>query len=483
MAFTDPYGNTSSNATGSADDFGSSGIMTAPSTVSATSAAEESTNQLQAAAEPRHRSRWRRGWTRRRFLSIGGVAVLVGGAVAGTWAAAKGSAKAPAALSVTTQTVRVSSGTMKQTVATAGTIEPGSQGNLSFPVSGKVTAVEASVGQHVTSGQALATIDTTTFQYQVNAAQESLSAAQSRLSTDQADAASTSQIDSDEAAVTSAEAQLATSQTNLSDTTLTSPIGGTVASVNLAVGQEVSATGSSPSANTGSTSASAASGGGGGGTGAALGLALPSSSSSSSGSAQIVVESTSSYVVDATVDDTQVGQVQTGDQATIVPSGSTSTVYGTVSSVGLVAESSGSSGSSVASFPVVVSVTGSPAGLYSGSTATVSIVVRQLNDVVEVPTAAISYQNGSASVIKVVNGQNVIQAVGIGVNANGYTQITTGLSAGDTVLERVVKFNGTSGGANRSVLGGSGGSGGGFVPGGGFGGGGFGGRGAGGIGG
>lgn len=470
--------------------------MTAPSTVSATSALEEPTNQLQAVADPGRGSRWTSGWTRRRFVSIGGVAVLVGAAVAGTWAATKGSATAPAALSVTTQKVKVSSGTMKQTVATSGTIEPGSQGSLSFPVSGKVTAVDVSVGQHVSAGQTLATIDTTTFQYQVNAAQESLSAAQSRLSTDQADAASASQIDSDEAAVTSAQAQLATAQTNLSGTTLTSPIAGTVASVNMTVGQEVSATASSPSANTGSPSGGAASGGGGGGTGAPLGPALPSSSSSSSSSAQIVVESTSSYVVDATVDDTQVGQVQTGDQATIVPSGSTSTVYGTVSSVGLVAESSGSSGSSIASFPVVVSVTGSPSGLYSGATATLSIVVRQLNNVVEVPTATISYQNGSASVTKVVNGQDASQAVGIGVNANGYTQITSGLSAGDTVLERVVKFNGTSGGANRSILGGSGatrGSGGGFAPGagfggagfggGGFGGGGFAGRGAGGIGG
>ena len=63
-----------------------------------------------------------------------------------------------------------------------------------------------------------------------------------------------------------------------------------------------------------------------------------------------MVVSTDSYIVNATVDDTQVGQVKVGDQAVITPSGSTSTVYGTVSSVGLVASSR--LGSSVASFPV-----------------------------------------------------------------------------------------------------------------------------------
>ena len=102
--------------------------------------------------------------------------------------------------------------------------------------------------------------------------------------------------------------------------------------------------------------------------------------------------STNSFNVQATVDATQVGQIKVGDQVTITPRGSSTAVYGTVSSVGLVA-SSGSS-SSVASFPVVVAVTGTPSGLYAGSSATLSITTVQLNNVVEVPTSAISYSNG-----------------------------------------------------------------------------------------
>ncbi len=168
-----------------------------------------------------------------------------------------------------------------------------------------------------------------------------------------------------------------------------------------------------------------------------------------------MVVATNSYIVDTSVDDTQVAQVKVGDQATIQASGSSATVYGTVSSVGLVAQSSGSGASSVASFPVVVAVTGTPSGLYAGTSATLTITTEQLNDVVEVPTSAISYANGQATVTQVVGGSQKSVPVTTGAAASGETQITGGLKAGDVVMERVVKFNASSGGA-RSLFGGSG---------------------------
>jgi len=401
---------------------------------------------------------WRRGWTRRRWLSIGMVVVLLAGAVAVTWTVAHKSTKAAAApLAVSTQRVTVSTGTIKETVAASGTIEPAAQANLSFAVSGQVTAVDATVGQTVTDGQTLATIDGTALQDQVNAANETLSAAEARLSSDQSTSAATSQIDTDEAAVTSDTSQLATAQENLADATLTSTIAGTVASVNLTVGQSVS--------GSGSTGNSSASNGASGNGGLGASSAASSTSSSSATSAQVVVVSTDSFNVDATVDDTQVGQIKVGDQVTITPGGSTATEYGTVSSVGLVAQSS-ATGSSVASFPVVVAVTGTPSGLYAGSSASLSITTQQINNAVEVPTSAISYSNGQATVTEVVAAKQVSQPVTTGAAANGETQIVSGLKAGDVVIERVVKFNGTGGGS-RNLLGGGGGTGG-FPSGGGF---------------
>jgi multidrug efflux pump subunit AcrA (membrane-fusion protein) len=304
----------------------------------------------------------------------------------------------------------------------------------------------------------LATVGTTALQDEVNAASETLASAQSRLSSDESSDASTSQIESDEATVTSAESQLNSAKQNLADANLTSTISGTVASVDLTVGQAVSGSGSG---SNGSNSVNS--------TNSALSNTSSTASSSSTSSAQIVVVSTDAYNVDTTVDDTQVGQMKVGDQVTIVPSGSTTTVYGTVSSVGLVAESSDSGSSSVASFPVVVTVTGTPSGLYAGTSATLTITTEQLNNTLEVPTSAISYSNGQTTVTKVVGGSQASQAVTTGVAASGETQITSGLKAGDVIIERVVKFNGTTGSGSRSLLGGSGSStrtGGGFTGGG-----------------
>ena len=63
---------------------------------------------------------------------------------------------------------------------------------------------------------------------------------------------------------------------------------------------------------------------------------------------------TDSYIVNTTVDDTEIGQIADGDQADIVPTGSTTTDYGTVGSISLI----GSQSSNVTTFPVVIDVTG-----------------------------------------------------------------------------------------------------------------------------
>ena len=46
----------------------------------------------------------------------------------------------------------VTTGTIQQTVASSGTIEPASQASLNFAVSGTVTAVNVKAGQTVTAG-------------------------------------------------------------------------------------------------------------------------------------------------------------------------------------------------------------------------------------------------------------------------------------------------------------------------------------------
>jgi membrane fusion protein, macrolide-specific efflux system len=365
----------------------------------------------------------------RRASIVAGAVVLAAGAGVGIWLGTSGGSAGPG-LHVTTEVVSVTTGTIKKTVSASGSLEPAQESSLDFGVSGEVTAVDVVVGQAVTAGQTLATVAPTALQAQEAAAQASLTAAKSKLSTDQADGASASQIASDEASVTSAEASLTTAEKALADADLTSPITGTVASVDLTVGQDVAGSGStgdpSDHGDTGSTS------------------------DSDSSSSQVVVVSTDTFVVDSTVDDTEVGEIAVGDQAVITPTGSTTPVYGTVASVGMIASGSGS----VASFPVTIDVTGTPSGIYAGSSAEVSIVVKQLDDVVEVPSAALSYTGAQATVTVVKSdGQHVTQAVTVGTTDSGETQITHGLSVGEKIVEREVTFTGAAG-AKGTLFGG-----------------------------
>jgi membrane fusion protein, macrolide-specific efflux system len=392
---------------------------------------------------------------RRRYVVIGAAVVLVVGLALGLGLGLTGGSPATG-LVVSTQVVKATTGTIKETVAASGTLQPASQANLSFGVSGVVTAVDIKAGQTVTAGQVLATVGTAALQADVDSAQAQLESAQARLTSDKDASAAATQIDSDEASVTSAESSLSSAQADLADASLTSTIAGTVASVSLAVGQQVTGSGS------GSSGFGASSTG--------------SSTTSSSSAAQVVVISTNSFIVNTTVDDTEIGELQQGDQATITPTGATTLDFGTVASMGLIATES----SDVATFPVVIDVTGDPTGLYAGATADISIVVKQLNNVVEVPTAAIAYStSGQATVTEVKNGAHVSEPVTVGQAESGETQITSGLSSGDKVVERVVTFKGTAGTARTGGLGGgftrggggfTGGAGGGFTGGGRFGG-------------
>jgi multidrug efflux pump subunit AcrA (membrane-fusion protein) len=417
-------------------------------------------------------------FTKRRVIVTSAIVVVVVGGGVAAWAATRPDPAAPSTGVATATTT-----TLRTTLSSSGTIEPAQQENLNFAVSGQVTAVNVAAGQQVAAGQALATVNSAALSATVAEAQASLSTDQSRLSSDQSASASSAQVSADQAAVTAAQNQLTDAQNALAEATLTSPIAGTVASVNLTVGQQVSGStsttgagsGGSGSSGTGSTGGSGGGGGfgGGGGGGSGSSGSGSSSSSSSSSSAQIVVISNGSYVVNATVDDTEVGQVKVGDQAVIVPDGGTTPVYGTVSTVALLASSS----SSVPSYPVTISVTGSPSGLYPGASATVEIIVKQLSNVLAVPTTALHFASGQTVVYKLVNGKQVTTTVTTGATSNGQTQILSGLSDGDQVVVPNAQRTGGTGsgtgtGTGRTGRGGFGGGAGGFG-GGGFGGGGL----------
>jgi macrolide-specific efflux system membrane fusion protein len=343
--------------------------------------------------------RWKRpglkGW-------VAIVAVLVIGGGAGGWLLTRGGGtQAAQAL-----TVQVTSGTVKQTVSASGTIEPAKTADLDFAVSGTVTKVYVAAGDKVTKGQALAAVDDTALVASRTAAQASYDAAVSQHTTDIDAGASDVQLAADATAVVSAQASLDSAKQDVTDAVLRSTINGTVSAIDLAVGDVV------------------------GSSGGGNGLSNAASSDSSSGSSAVTVASTNKFIVDGTVAADEASQVRKGMQAQITATGSSATIYGTVQSVGLVAQTS-SSGAAV--FPVTIAVTGAQKGLYAGTSATASVIVKQVPNVVSVMSRAVQSSGGSTYVMKMVDGKAVKTPVKVGTVYGASTQILSGLKAGDTV--------------------------------------------------
>jgi macrolide-specific efflux system membrane fusion protein len=323
----------------------------------------------------------------------------------------------------------VSSGTFKTTVTASGTVNPALEKQLTFPSGGTVTSVPANEGDKVTKGEVLARMATDALVAQRDAAAASLDAAQTQLSDDLGASASSTQLAADRASVAAAESQLAEARDAVSQATLKAPFSGTVSSVDVAVGDSTDGSGSSASSG---SSGSGAQGGQGG---------ASSTTATTSTSSGVTVISTSSYVVDASVGSSDVGQLKKGMQADITPTGSTVTVHGVVASIGVVADTSTTG---AATFPVTIRVTGSTSGLYPGSSASVAITVKQVTGVLSVPTAAITSTNGK-TYVSVVSGSKVTKKqITIGETYGPQTEVTKGLKAGDKV--QMANFQAPGGG-------------------------------------
>src|SRR3954470_8482141 len=83
------------------------------------------------------------------------------------------------------RTVAVSRDTVDVTVQSVGTVSPVNEADLRFPTSGTVPGVPVEVGQLVTPGDVMGTIDPTALETQLAQAQSTEATARSRLSTDE----------------------------------------------------------------------------------------------------------------------------------------------------------------------------------------------------------------------------------------------------------------------------------------------------------
>lgn len=202
-------------------------------------------------------------------------------------------------------------------------------------------------------------------------------------------AASAAQLASDQAAIEQARAELVEARQQLRAAVVRSTRAGKVVSLDLRVGDEVAA-----------------------------------------GEVAAVIVGGTSVTVEAAVGESDFARVAVGQRVRVTTPGGSGSADGVVTAVGLVADSS----SGTASYSVTVTVDSPAIELPAGSEAMLGIVVATAEDVVTVPTSAIT-RRGDGAVVQTRDGDTLSRTpVTIGSVGAREVEITAGLAVGDEVV-------------------------------------------------
>ena len=382
--------------------------------------------------------------------------VLVAAVTGAVLLVTKGGGKAQADTS-SLRTVAVRTGDVTAEVTADGTVEAVSEVAANFATTGTIRTLGVSVGSTVSRGQVIATLQTAALtravkvaRLQYSAARESLDSAEAgTTTTDPATKKTTTTVD--DAQVANANAQVVQAQATLEDAkaalaaaTLKAPISGTVLQVNGKVG---STSGASSSGSSSASSGSGAAGTGGTGT--------------TSSSDLVVIANMSALQVSISVPESDIGKLAAGKTARITfPAMSGVSTTGKITNI----DPAGTTANSVVTFGVVVRLDTVPKGLRLGQSASVTITTSSATNALLVPSTAVT-TNGSVSTLtllkKNADGTTTAQRtrVQVGVVGTSFTQVTSGVAAGDEV---VLTSATTSTSSSTSPFGGRSGFGGGF---------------------
>lgn len=334
-----------------------------------------------------------------------------------------------------------------ESVSASGTVASSDVQAANFTTSGTVTNIYVKLGDHVTKGETLAKISCTPSNEALQTAEDNLTVAQDSLTRAQ-DSQDTSSIDTAQTQVDTAKDNVTSAKATVAGCTLKAPIAGTIIAQNGVVGATSTSSGSG-SGGSGSSSF----GGSGSGSGG-------STSSSSNGFMQIA--DLTQMEVDTDFAEADTAKLKVGMSATITwnaLSGATAT--GEVASIDPTATTS----NNVVSYGVTVKLTSLPDGIRIGQSTTVDVTIDQAQGVLAVPNAAVTTIGGASTVE--IAGQTTRVRVTIGLVGDSYTEIKSGLTAGQMVVLPAATTSTTSttntnpftGGGGLGGLGGGGGGG------------------------
>ena len=196
-------------------------------------------------------------------------------------------------------------------------------------------------------------------------------------------------VAADKASVSQTETAVSNAQTTLDRLTLTAPIAGTVSTVTIQAGDVVSGT--------------------------------------------VITLRGTDVEVDASITETDLPAVKTGQPATVTINALGASVKGTVSKVDLAGGTKSAGG--VVSYAITIALPTAPAGIAPSMTADVAITTAIATGVLSVPSSAIGGTAG-AYTVQVYDGPGTAHAVAVEVGLMTATQaeVKSGLSAGATVV-------------------------------------------------
>ena len=371
------------------------------------------------------------------------------------------------------QTAQAEKGTLITSVTASGNVTNSGSADITTQSSGTVNQVYVSNGEYVTQGQTIATLILDQASQQkaaaayasylsavnsLNSAKAKINSLQSALfkanqafvndkgSTPNPDTSDPNYIEENanwlqaqadynnqQGVINQAEAALNSASLSLAQTssTITAPISGYVSSLNLTPGLPITQSNSASSTNSTSTTTSSDNVGT---------ISLPNTP---------VESSVNLTEIDVTKD-------KLGQKVTLtLDAFPNETFTGKVSAI----DTNGSVSSGVTSYPTTITFDSAPKDVYPNMGVSATIITDVLDNVLLVPSAAVQTQNGQSYVQILKNGQASQVNVTTGESNDTQTEISSGLSEGDTVIIGTVSTQSSSS-TTASPFGGTGGFGG-----------------------
>lgn len=350
----------------------------------------------------------------------------------------------------TYKTETVAKGVVTTTVSATGNVAAVSSASITPSISGTVENVAVKVGDTVTAGQTLFTIDNDSLGLAVSKASISVQQAQQKIKEDtnaiaeaqenqtkvNADANSTDtqktaaalKVSAAQLALKSDRVSLVSAQEDYNDAvkaaakrTVTATIGGTVTSLSVSNGDTL---GSSSS----NTSGGSAAGG--------------SSTSSSTSSASVVITDLSSLQVTVSLNEADAINVAAGQAVSLsFDAISDLTLTGKVKSIDTV----GTSSSNVVSYSAVLSFDATDSRLKPGMSVSATITTASKQDVISVTSTAIKTSGDTKYVLVMGSDKKVTQqTVETGLVGDSTTEITSGLTVGQTIVTQTITASSTT---------------------------------------